>query len=195
MALTTQTTRRLLRLTTLSFLLASGVLAWRAFCEPSFSDLASSEISVAAPRVRPSERNARPLEDFAPLLTRAFGAPLYDLASEQDTAGTNDPAIDEETYLPPVPMPTSENLAAENAKAAPKKPRLRPESTGLRLMGTLIEDAGSVAIISTLGDGVQLAKVGETIRTNAGDSRVHDIRLDQVVLSIEGDLVTLKVPR
>ena len=188
MPLTTQTIRQLLRLGTVSVLVTSGFLVWLAFVRPSISAVATDDITIATPRTVAQPQRTRDLSEFAPLLTRSLGAPLYDSPSQEDVQADQTP---EETLAPESDV----TPAIPQQPTPPTREPLLPKSTGLRLMGTMIEVGGSIAILADVDGGVRLAKVGDSIETDVGEGKIDAIELQQVTLSIDGDSVTLKVPR
>lgn len=159
-------------------LVASVLILWRAFCTPNLAMAEFEGASPAIPRTITNARFTRELDEFAPLLERPLGAPLYDPT----------PVV----QRPPKKI-TEPKVVKKDPKPSKNRRRRRAES-GLKVIGTALEPGKSVAIIIDSEGSIQLRGEGDSIETPAGVGHVESIGPDEVVVVIDDDTLTLKMP-
>ena len=169
-----QRTRLLLRGIAMVLLLSSvDLIAW-AFQSPVALDDQASDLVAANRSAAHQAKLVRspPLNDFAKFWLTELRRPLYD------------------------PPPAPKEAKTDNKKDSPQKRRRHksvPETGGLRLVGTMLEDGRSMAVFTDASGKIELKGVGEALELSPG-TRVDRIELTQVTISEQGRPTVLRLP-
>lgn len=169
MAFQLQTTRRALQLFIAACFAGSAVLVWRALVPPSAFEVSRREPPITQKVATKYANQTRDLDAFAEILERPLGEPLYDRPK-------------------PKPVPKEPRQETKPPK------RIRRSTSELRLIGTMIEEGKSLAILADEDGSIQLARVGETVELSEGEAKIDKISLKEVTFSLEDESVILEVP-